>query len=378
MSAGRNAKRSAAARALRPIRRGIGATSVELPEGPWSTLGEWAVDRFGEAALAVFADAGFVAVRLPLRDDRGDLAHEIPGSGNPGAPGGAYAASIPDDGGQFALSPETPYVAGSRIWIHRPVPDEPPAPIVLEVVAETERFVVVDKPHGLATMPRGSHAARTVVVAARRQFGNDDLVAAHRLDAATAGLVLLVKHPEHRGAYQELFARREVVKLYRAVVEVTDLALLKALGDAEPEGSADYSGPVFRCGTVPPLALADLPEGRVELAMVKERGSLQARVAADEANAVTNVEPLGASGNLARFRLKPLTGRTHQLRLTMAHLGAPIAGDWLYPEVTEPGDLPLQLLAEALAFTDPIDGSRVEVKSRRRLALEDEVWSDET
>ena len=52
MSAGRNAKRSAAARALRPIRRGIGATSVELPEGPWSTLGEWAVDRFGEAALA--------------------------------------------------------------------------------------------------------------------------------------------------------------------------------------------------------------------------------------------------------------------------------------------------------------------------------------
>ena len=72
--------------------------------------------------------------------------------------------------------------------------------------------MVVDKPHFLATIPRGRHVVETALVRLRRDLGLPDLSPAHRLDRATAGLLMFVVQREHRGAYQTLFRDRGIAQ----------------------------------------------------------------------------------------------------------------------------------------------------------------------
>jgi tRNA pseudouridine32 synthase/23S rRNA pseudouridine746 synthase len=237
------------------------------------------------------------------------------------------------------VDPDTPYRAGLCVWFHRELPAEEPVPFPVEVVYRDEHIVVADKPHFLATTPRGSHVAETALARLRRDLGVPALTAAHRLDRLTAGLVLFTVRPEERGAYQTLFRDRRVAKEYEAV--------------------APYD---------PALALPRTVRSR----LVKERGSLTAREVAGEPNAVSRVELLERRGGLARYRLLPETGQTHQLRVHLCSLGVPILWDPLYPEVAPhatPGDFtrPLQLLARALRFTDPLTGARHDFRSGREL-----------
>ena len=74
----------------------------------------------------------------------------------------------------------------------------------------------------MATMPRASHITETATVRLRRATGNEELTPAHRLDRATSGLLLLTKRREIRGAYQELFARREVHKEYLSLIHISE------------------------------------------------------------------------------------------------------------------------------------------------------------
>jgi tRNA pseudouridine32 synthase/23S rRNA pseudouridine746 synthase len=108
---------------------------------------------------------------------------------------------------------------------------------------------------------------------------------------------------------------------------------------------------------------------------------ITAREVAGAPNAETRVELLEHRedvrlGAIARYRLTPRTGRTHQLRLHLASLGIPILGDPFYPELRDvPLDdfrTPLQMLATTLAWPDPRTGERREVHSRRTLA----AWED--
>lgn len=320
----RSQRRSARRREVRPaLRRGVNASPVVLPEARFVTLGQWALDRFGQAGLALFD---------------GDIFYDF---SRPASPG-------------------DPYVPGLRLHIFRPVPDEPVEPIVLDVVHRAERFLVVDKPHGIATIPRGSYVARSVTIAARRQFVNDDVAAAHRLDAETAGLVLLTDDPRWRGPYQEMFARREVAKTYHAIAPAIDLAARAG------EHDGVVSGPDRQGWT------------RVDLRLERARGEIAVQVAAGEANARTYirmVRPLSAGNQtLALYEMRPITGRLHQLRATMNYLGAPIVGDPLYPQVlslaqSATRSFPTQLLASELAFDDPVDGEHVCIRTRRTLAL---------
>jgi tRNA pseudouridine32 synthase/23S rRNA pseudouridine746 synthase len=220
-------------------------------------------------------------------------------------------------------------------------------------VHRDERLLVVDKPHFLATTPRGSHITETALARLRRDLGIPALSPAHRLDRLTAGLVLFVVRPEDRGAYQSLFARKEVHKEYEAV--------------------AAYA-PGLR-----------LPR-TVRSHLVKERGAMAAReVAGAEPNSETRIELLGVrtapalagvAPLLARYRLLPRTGRTHQLRAHMNGLGLPLLGDPLYPHVTDPAPAdyrrPLQLLAKKIEFTDPLSGERRRFTSGRALT----AWQD--
>ncbi len=87
----------------------------------------------------------------------------------------------------------------SFLWFHRDLPDEVTVPFEIDVVHRDERLVVVDKPHFLATIPRGRHIVQTALVRLRRELDLPTLSPAHRLDRVTAGLLMFVVRPEDRG-----------------------------------------------------------------------------------------------------------------------------------------------------------------------------------
>jgi tRNA pseudouridine32 synthase/23S rRNA pseudouridine746 synthase len=237
------------------------------------------------------------------------------------------------------LAPDAPFRPATYLWFHRDLPVEAPVPFPIDVVHRDEHLVVVDKPHFLASIPRGAHILETALVRLRRDLGLPDLSAAHRLDRMTAGLLMFVVRREDRGAYQTLFRDRAVRKTYLA------------LARHDPA--------------------VELPR-TVASRIIKERGIVRATEVPGEPNAETLVELIEERAGLGRYRLSPRTGRTHQLRLHMCGLGLPILGDDFYPELTDrPLDDfrdPLQLLAATLEFTDPITGEPRAFRSGRRLA----------
>ena len=266
-----------------------------------------------------------------LRLQGGNVADEFGRRFGPAAMAKVVAGEVFSADG-VVLDARTEMPAGSFVYHYRDLPDEVVVPFDVPVLYRDDTIVVVDKPHFLATMPRGSHIAQTALVRLRHELDLPELSPAHRLDRLTAGVLLFTVRPEVRGAYQTMFARGEVTKTYLAV------------SSAEP-------------GLVGPQVVSNR--------IIKQRGVLQARIEPGEPNAETLVEPLGGG----RYRLTPRTGRTHQLRLHMATLGVPIDNDPLYPEVlpVQPVDFtaPLRLIAQRLEFDDPLTGEhRCFVSSR--------------
>jgi tRNA pseudouridine32 synthase/23S rRNA pseudouridine746 synthase len=248
------------------------------------------------------------------------------------------------------VSRTTVLPAGARVYFYRELRDEVPVPFDIPVLYRDDDIVVVDKPHFLATMPRGRHVAQTALVRLRRELHLPELSPAHRLDRLTAGVLLFTTRRELRGAYQTLFSRGEVRKTYLALAAVN-----------------------------PRVELPIVVRSRI----IKRRGKLQAVEEPGEPNAETFIEYSPASGwapslrgeyphGDGLYRLTPRTGRTHQLRLHMATLGLPITGDPVYPDVVDvaPDDFsrPMQLLAHSLGFTDPVSGHQREFISRRTLS----------
>lgn len=235
-------------------------------------------------------------------------------------------------------SGEEAYRPNAFVWFHRPLEPEPVVPFSVEVLHRDDRVVVVDKPHFLATTPRGTHVTETVLVRLREALDLPELSPAHRLDRLTAGVLVLTTRREHRAAYAGVFQSREVVKTYEALARFDPALQL-------------------------PLSVAS----RIR----KRRGSLQAEVVTGEPNAETLVEVDEVAGPYARYRLTPSTGKTHQLRVHLASLGVPIFGDPLYPTVLDVADddfsTPLQLVARRLRFTDPIDHTQRDYTSRAAL-----------
>ena len=278
-----------------PQRHGLDAVRLRTPaESAWATMRDHLVERLPRVDPA--------RIDAMLREER-----------------------IVDLHGPIA--PDAPFVPEEFLWFHRDLPDEASVPFEIGIVHRDDDLLVVDKPHFLATIPRGRHILETALVRLRRDLDLPTLSPAHRLDRPTAGLLMFVVHRERRGAYQTLFRDRRVRKTYEAV--------------------APHD---------PTLTLPRTVESRI----VKERGVIRAYEEPGPVNAVTHVELLAHRNGLARYRLVPETGRTHQLRVHMNGLGVPILGDDFYPELTEkPLDdfrRPLQLLATALEFRDPFTG----------------------
>lgn len=257
-----------------------------------------------------------------MRLQGGNVAEEFCRRFGPDGRARVLAGEVVDAQGA-TVDASTVLPAGSVVYLYRDLPDEAEVPFEIPVLYRDDNILVVDKPHFLATMPRGRHVAQTALVRLRRDLDLPELSPAHRLDRLTAGVLLFTVRREVRGAYQTLFARGEVAKTYLA------------RSSAEP----GLDAPQLVCNRI-----------------VKHRGVLQAAVEPGEPNAETLAEPLGEG----LYRLTPRTGRTHQLRVHMAGLGIPIDNDPLYPSVTnvDPRDFsfPLRLVAQRLEFTDPANG----------------------
>lgn len=249
------------------------------------------------------------------------------------------AAAEVVDGSGTAITAETPYRAHSFVYLYRDPPTEPRVPFEIDVLHRDENLLVVDKPHFLASTPRGRHVVESALVRLRRDLELPDLTPVHRLDRVTAGVLVFTIRPQARRAYQELFAHREVTKEYEAVA-----------------------------GFDVNLPLPTTVRSRI----VKPDGELRCVEVAGEPNAETRVELIEARGEVARYRLLPRTGKMHQLRVHLNSLGIPIVGDNFYPTLHDvaPEDYssPLQLLARSLSFVDPLSGATRTFTSRRRLA----------
>ena len=293
-----------------PTRDGVGPSKVSLPAGSWSCMLDFLVERFPAISAAEWR----------ARMARG---HVVDGAGCP-------------------VAPQQPYLAHGSLSYYRTVPNEIPNAAQACVLFEDELLVVADKPHFLPVVPSGNYLQQTLLVRLRRKLGLDALTPLHRIDRETAGVVLFAKQPATCAAYHALFAERKVAKSYQAI----------ALGNAL------LQFPLTRSST-----------------LVTGDHFMQMREAPDDdakkPNAQTEIALIETRGTQGRYCLRPLTGKRHQLRVHMAALGLPILGDRIYPRLLPQGgdelDNPLRLLAESIAFRDPVTGENRSFSSRQQL-----------
>jgi tRNA pseudouridine32 synthase/23S rRNA pseudouridine746 synthase len=301
------------------MRDGVGATRLRVPRtGPWATIADYMVERFGHL------DPEYLRARFP----RGEI--------------------FDIDGG--AIDEDTPLGAVDFVWYYREPPVELEIPFDSEILHQDDDLVVVDKPHFLPTTPAGKYLQNSALVRLRKLLGNDDLTPIHRLDRATAGILMFSARPATRGAYQTLFQERAIEKLYEAV-------------SALPEGW-DAASPALAGQPFPVTVRTHIEKFRGQVCVVVDPGR--------EPNSETVVELLGFDDRVLHTLLRPHTGRMHQLRVHLASVGAGILNDGLYPvlrdEKPDDHDRPLQLLARELRFVDPLSGKPREFVTRRTLS----------
>jgi tRNA pseudouridine32 synthase/23S rRNA pseudouridine746 synthase len=238
------------------------------------------------------------------------------------------------------IDSETPYREGSCIFYYREPESEPKIPFEESIIYEDENILVADKPHFLPVTPAGRFLRETLLVRLHRQ-SRPDLTPVHRLDRETAGVVLFSLNPTTRGLYTRLFRERQVQKVYEALAATSSLDL-----------------PVTRRSRL-------------------ERGEpfFRMREVDGESNAETHIEVTDTDAAIPEdvqlYRLRPATGKKHQLRVHMAALGIPIVNDRLYPDHLRSNDddfsRPLKLIARSLAFVDPVTGQEHFFESTRSL-----------
>ncbi len=250
-----------------------------------------------------------------------------------------------DDGLVYAADGEklninSPYAANSHVFYYRFLKHEIRVPFQHQILFENEHLLVVDKPHFLTMSPTGQYVQETLLVRLKQQTLNEHLTPIHRLDRETAGVVLFSKTVTSRGIYQQMFAERRVQKTYQAIAPVAE----------------HLSFPQI-----------------VRLRMEKGEPFYTMRVIDGTPNSETYIEILEQKYNLAKYLLKPLTGKQHQLRVHLNYLGIAILNDPFYPTVQHKADndfsQPLQLLAKHIAFHDPITAQDMQFESGFELTL---------
>ena len=169
----------------------------------------------------------------------------------------------------------------------------------LDIVYQTDDFIIIYKPCGLSVHKDQSKIGLTTLLA--RQLNVPQVWLVHRLDKVTSGLLILALNAESAAEFFRLFSEHHIQKTYFA------------LSNQKPKKK----------------------QGLIVGDMQKSRNGAWKLCQSKENPAITRFESVSCEPNLRLFILKPQTGKTHQLRVAMKSLGSPILGDALYGKNTE-------------------------------------------
>ncbi len=245
-----------------------------------------------------------------------------------------------DDNGN-PIAADTQYVPAKRLFYFREVANEPVIPFPETILFQNDEILVADKPHFLPVIPGGRFVNECLLNRLRARTRLMDLTPLHRIDRQTAGIVIFSVNKKTRGLYHELFLHGKITKTYHAIAEVNQ----------------------------PPQADHWIVQNRI----IRGEPRFRMQAVAGDVNSVSHIHLLKVQGNRGQFRLHPVTGKTHQLRVHLSGLGFNIINDRRYPDLlaeqNDAFDQPLQLLARQITFRDPLTGKTGEFSSEQALWL---------
>ena len=200
----------------------------------------------------------------------------------------------------------------------------------LQILFEDEHILAVSKPAGLATHPDGPDRDGTLmneVMAYIKSNEGEYAEHIHRLDKGTSGVILIAKHPIAKTLFDRMIEKNEITRTYQAEVD----------------------GSLKR------------PKGTINLPIGRDRHHpMRRRVSMSGQSAVTHFRVIERKQNSTLVEAELETGRTHQIRVHLAHLGHPVMGDTLY-DGSETSDGEFRLTATALSFIHPFTNERIKI-----------------
>ncbi len=202
----------------------------------------------------------------------------------------------------------------------------------LSIIYQDDDLIAVEKPSGLLCVP-GLREPDNLHDRVKAVFANARVI--HRLDMSTSGIVLFALHHEAQKRMGRLFEHRLINKRYIAII---DGLLTPQQGEVHSKLICDWP---------------NRPKQKIDWLNGKHASTYYSVINRDHEK------------NWTRVQLKPITGRTHQLRVHMLQLGHPILGDKLYTQNNSENKFErLTLHAERLSFTHPFDSTPILIQSK--------------
>jgi len=230
-----------------------------------------------------------------------------------------------------------PLQIGTSIKFTFPIPTSnyQPTPVcAIDVVYEDDHCLIVSKPKGMSTHPndaRDTHTCMNHVMAHIKQQGGTYAEHVHRLDRGTQGLLLVAKHPLAKSIFDRMIEEKSIIRTYAA----------------EVQGNLRSSS------------------GTISEAIGKDRHHATRRVVSKTGqHAVTHYEVVARYKSSCVVHLILETGRTHQIRVHLAHIGHPIIGDTMYGARETASD-DYELHAIQLEFEHPFLNKQIVIKDEK-------------